>query len=178
MPSFIEFPSPLGNITLQSDGEFITGCDIGRASWQPESLSSPPAATMSPPPLLVDAAKQILDFLDGDRVSFDLHVEVSGTAFQHAVWRTLARIPFGSTMTYGEIAVAVGVPRAGRAVGAAVAVNPVPLLVPCHRVLGTRRNPVGYDRGAGLDTKLWLLRHESIAFQLTKPRVPSPETVR
>jgi methylated-DNA-[protein]-cysteine S-methyltransferase len=178
MPATIAFPSPLGIITLQSDAEFITGCDIGRASWQPDSLGSCREATTPPPPFLRDAAKQILDFLDGDRVSFDLNVEVTGTAFQHAVWRILATIPFGTTMTYGEIASAVGVPRAGRAVGAAVAANPVPLLVPCHRVLGIRRNPVGYDRGQGLDTKLWLLRHESIAFQLTTPRSPSLETVR
>lgn len=178
MPDIIAFPSPLGVITLQSDAEFITGCDIGRASWQPESLTSSRGAATPATPFLRNAAKQILDFLDGDRVSFDLQVEVTGTAFQHAVWRTLATVPFGATMSYGEIASAVGVPRAGRAVGSAVAANPVPLLVPCHRVLGIRRNPVGYDRGAGLDTKLWLLRHESIAFQLTKPRLPSLQSAR
>jgi len=178
MPAIISFPSPVGVITLQAEGGYITSCEIGRTTWQPEALTSAARASSAPSEFVRGAAKQILDFLDGDRVSFDLHVEVSGTAFQHAVWRTLATIPFGSTMTYGDIAAAVGIPRAGRAVGAAIAANPVPLLVPCHRVLGIRRNPVGYDRGSGLDTKLWLLRHESIPFQVTKPRASSLETAR
>jgi len=182
MPAIISFPSPLGVITLQAEGEYITSCDIGRVTWRPEALAASGGASPLPSPshseFIRGAAKQVLDFLDGDRVSFDLHVEVSGTAFQQAVWRVLASIPFGSTMTYGEIAAAVGIPRAGRAVGAAIAANPVPLLVPCHRVLGTRRNPVGYDRGSGLDTKLWLLRHESIPFQVTKPRASSLEPAR
>ena len=178
MPAIISFQSPVGVITLQAEGGFITSCDIGRATWRPEALTSGSPAPSAPSAFVRGAAKQVLDFLDGDRVSFDLRVEVSGTAFQHAVWRTLATIPFGSTMTYGEIAAAVGAPRAGRAVGAAVAANPVPLLVPCHRVLGTRRNPVGYDRGSGLDTKLWLLRLESIPFHVTKPRASSLESVR
>lgn len=178
MPAFITFPSPLGDITLQSEGDHITSCEIAATTWQPESLLATTTAPAAPARFLRDAAKQILDFLDGDRVRFDLHVELTGTAFQHAVWRTLATIPFGATMTYGDIAAAVGVPRAGRAVGAAIAANPAPLLVPCHRVLGTRRNPIGYNRGSGLDTKLWLLRHESIPFQLTKPRQPSLETAR
>jgi O-6-methylguanine DNA methyltransferase len=101
---------------------------------------------------------QIVEFLDGKRERFDLPLDLRGTPFQLAVLEEVANIPFGETRSYGEVAKAVGRPKASRAVGAANGANPVSLVVPCHRVIATSGQLQGY--GGGLELKAWLLAME------------------
>lgn len=107
---------------------------------------------------LAEEMRQLREYFDGGRRAFDLAVDLRGTSFQLRVWRALTGIPYGETRSYGEIARAVGFPKAARAVGAANHVNPVSIVVPCHRVVGANGELVGY--GGGLDRKRWLLALE------------------
>jgi O-6-methylguanine DNA methyltransferase len=104
------------------------------------------------------AVSQLRQYFSGSRLAFDLPLDVRGTAFQKAVWSEVVRIPYGSTVTYGEVAQLMGKPKASRAVGSAVGANPLPIIVPCHRVIGAGGSLTGY--GAGLDVKEALLRLE------------------
>jgi len=113
---------------------------------------------------LMDAAvTQLSEYFSGSREKFDLPLDVRGTPFQTTVWSQVARIPYGATATYGDIAELVGKPRASRAVGGAVGANPVPIIVPCHRVIGAGGALTGF--GSGLEIKERLLRLEG-AFPL------------
>ena len=111
-------------------------------------------------PLLREAEGQLIAYFEGRLRTFDLPVDLRGTPFQQAVWRALRDIPFGETRSYGEIARAVGNPRASRAVGMANNRNPISIIVPCHRVIGADGSLTGY--GGGLDVKRFLLRLEGV----------------
>jgi methylated-DNA-[protein]-cysteine S-methyltransferase len=102
---------------------------------------------------------QLREYFAGERAEFDLPLHPRGSAFQQRVWAALARIPYGQTTSYGKIAATVGAPDAARAVGLANGQNPIPIIVPCHRVIGANGSLVGY--GGGLDAKRWLLAHEA-----------------
>jgi methylated-DNA-[protein]-cysteine S-methyltransferase len=104
---------------------------------------------------------QLREYFSRVRRTFDLSLDVRGTAFQRAVWDAVARIPYGETASYGEIARRVGKPGAARAVGAAVGANPLPIIIPCHRVIGADGSLTGY--GSGLDAKERLLRLEGVS---------------
>ena len=104
------------------------------------------------------ALDQIAEYLDGQRRDFDLPLDLRGTEFQRRMWAAVAGIPYGETRTYAEIALAIGKPEAVRAVGAANGANPLPLVVPCHRVIGSDGSLTGY--GGGLDVKQKLLEME------------------
>jgi len=106
------------------------------------------------------ALTQLREYFAGTRRSFDVHVAPVGTDFQRAVWRALLAIPFGETRTYGDIAAELGDPQLARAVGAASGANPIPIIIPCHRVIGAGGYMTGY--GGGLKMKTWLLRHEGV----------------
>jgi len=110
--------------------------------------------------VLVLAAQQLIAYLAGDRQEFDLPLAPKGTRFMHGVWAALCTIPYGEVRTYSEIALAVGSPHAARAVGLANHHNPIPLIIPCHRVIGANGSLTGY-RG-GLELKSYLLHHEQI----------------
>ena len=110
-------------------------------------------------PLLRAARTQLLEYLAGARRAFDLPLDPAGTDFQRSVWEALGAIPYGETRTYGEIAAAVGRPKAVRAVGQANHVNPLPIFIPCHRVVGKNGALTGY--AGGLDLKRALLALES-----------------
>lgn len=110
-------------------------------------------------PLLRAARTELLEYLSGARRSFDLPLDPAGTDFQRAVWEALGTIPYGQTRTYGEIAAAVGRPKSVRAVGQANHVNPLPIFIPCHRVVGKNGALTGY--AGGLDLKGALLALES-----------------
>ena len=112
----------------------------------------------SPGALGEKAVEQLGEYFGGDRRTFDLPIALHGTEFQRLVWRQLLAIPFGTTASYQDVANAVGRPRAVRAVGAANGQNPVSIVVPCHRVIGSDGSLTGY--GGGLWRKEWLLRHE------------------
>jgi len=106
-----------------------------------------------------EALTQLLEYLEGRRRSFDLPLDLRGTGFQRAVWRALLAIPYGETCSYADLARAVGRPTATRAVGAANGANPLPLVVPCHRVIASSGELAGY--GGGRELKARLLAMES-----------------
>lgn len=150
--------SPLGRIALHGDAETVTRLEIateGRLSTDGESDS--------PTPVLRRAAAELGEYFAGRRTTFTVPVRASGTAFQEAIWHQLRDIPFGAVRGYGELGRATGRATAGRAVGGAVGANPVPLLIPCHRVLASDARITGYSAGDGIPTKVWLLDHEGIA---------------
>jgi methylated-DNA-[protein]-cysteine S-methyltransferase len=109
-------------------------------------------------PLIVEAAAQLRDYLAGTRRVFDLPLDMQGTPFQMRVWQYLETIPYGQTRSYAQVAEAIGAPTAVRAVGAANGANPIPIVVPCHRVIGASGRLTGY--GGGLPLKQRLLELE------------------
>jgi methylated-DNA-[protein]-cysteine S-methyltransferase len=106
-----------------------------------------------------DVRGQLGEYFAGERTEFDLPLHLVGSTFQRSVWAALLEIPFGETTSYGAIANRLGQPGAARAVGLANGQNPVPIIVPCHRVIGADGSLTGY--GGGLDTKRWLIAHEA-----------------
>jgi methylated-DNA-[protein]-cysteine S-methyltransferase len=148
------FPSPFGFITITAEDEKITSVELCK------KLTS-----LGSSKVLDDAGTQLALYLKGTHPKFSLPLKVSGTPFQLAVWKAIANVPFGKTISYGEIATALGKPQAARAVGAAVGANPTPLLVGCHRVLGSSRSLTGYSGGQGIKTKKLLLDHEGIDYE-------------
>jgi methylated-DNA-[protein]-cysteine S-methyltransferase len=147
------FPTPFGFITVTAEDEKITSVELCKKA---NSLGSSK--------VLDDAAKQVDLYLKGSLSRFSLPLKVSGTPFQLAVWKAIAKVPFGKTISYGEIAASIGKPLAARAVGAAVGANPTPLLVGCHRVLGSNGSLTGYSGGQGIKTKKLLLDFEGIDY--------------
>ena len=119
------------------------------------------ATPVSADPLLLEAAAQLRAYFAGELREFDLPLAPRGTVFQRQVWTAVSAIPYGSTATYAEIAAAIGRPSACRAVGAANGRNPLPLIVPCHRVIGAAGALTGY--GGGLERKRSLLDLEAAA---------------
>ncbi|HVB63024.1 MAG TPA: methylated-DNA--[protein]-cysteine S-methyltransferase [Ktedonobacteraceae bacterium] len=113
---------------------------------------------------LRQAVDEMRRYFAGERVQFACPLDLRGTPFQVAVWQEMYRIPYGETRTYGELARILGRPQAPRAVGAASAANPVAVIVPCHRVVGSDGSLTGY--GGGLPTKAWLLALEQGKFSL------------
>ncbi|MDK2881971.1 MAG: methylated-DNA-[protein]-cysteine S-methyltransferase [Bacillota bacterium] len=107
---------------------------------------------------LREVEAQVREYLSGRRHTFNVALDLQGTAFQRSVWQELVNVPYGKTLTYGELAVRLGRPRAARAVGRALHVNPVALIVPCHRVLSSNGGLVGY--AGGLERKRFLLELE------------------
>ena len=109
-------------------------------------------------PVLDLAVEQLEEYFAGSRSEFDLPLDPRGTAFQQQAWHALRRIPYGETISYGEQARMLGDKNKSRAVGAANGRNPIPIVVPCHRVVGSNGHLTGF--AGGLDTKAWLLDHE------------------
>ena len=157
-PDFLlRVPSPIGRLELTSDGEAITSLSIERAGTLPLEAFPEHSA-----PVLDEAAKQLAEYFAGDRRDFDLPVRLSGTAFQQSVWAELRQLAWGEVASYGSVGLATGRPTAGRAVGGAVGANPIPIIVPCHRILASNGRITGYSGGNGIPTKAWLLDHEGI----------------
>lgn len=138
--------SPIGRLTLDQEGEAIVAI-----RWADE-----PAGNGSP--LLVEAARQLAAYFDGRLCRFDLPLAAAGTDFDRLVWAAMRAIPYGETRTYGDLAHATD--SGPRAIGRACGRNPIPIIVPCHRVLA-RGGLGGYSGGAGLATKQWLLALEA-----------------
>ena len=105
-----------------------------------------------------EGVRQVSEYFEGSRKEFDLPIQLEGTDFQRQVWTELTVIPFGHTVSYGDLARTIGKPSAVRAVGAANGDNPISIIVPCHRVIGSDGGLTGY--GGGLERKEWLLKHE------------------
>jgi methylated-DNA-[protein]-cysteine S-methyltransferase len=105
-----------------------------------------------------EVLSQLNEYFSGKRREFELPLDLHGTEFQVAAWKSLARIPFGRTSSYGEQAASIGRPTAVRAIGGANGRNPVAVILPCHRVIGANGSLTGF--GGGLEVKKWLLQHE------------------
>ena len=140
--------TPFGDLTLTEDDGAITALGWGQAAWQDRS------------DLLDAALGQLNEYATGARQSFDLPLRVRGSDFQRQVCAAILAIPFGDTRTYGEIAGDLDVPA--QAVGRACGGNPIPLIIPCHRVMGAK-GLTGFSGAGGVETKVALLRHEGAA---------------
>ena len=158
--------SPLGPLTLMASpqGLRIVGWEgeaVGVVSdrGSPLSESVPVADRSSATEILRAATTQLEEYFRGLRTTFDLPLAPTGTPFQRAAWEVLRTIPFGQTMTYGEQAQRLGGANKARAVGAANGRNPLPIIIPCHRVIGADGSLTGFS--AGVERKAWLLRHEA-----------------
>jgi len=119
------------------------------------AVNTPNGYTKQETPLIKKAARQFSEYFDGKRKSFDLPLSLQGTDFQKKVWKALKNIPYGKTISYGEIAAKIGNPKACRAVGLANNRNPISIIIPCHRVIGHNGSLTGY--GGGLELKQQLL---------------------
>ena len=148
--------SPIGPLLLIADRQALTGIylDSERGAPRPEQLGEDDPGH----PVLAAAAMQLAEYFAGERQDFDVPLTAAGTDFQQLVWAELVEIPYGETISYGELARRVGKPSASRAVGLANGRNPVPIMVPCHRVIGANGTLTGY--GGGIERKQWLLTHE------------------
>lgn len=154
MSSVLEavIPSPIGALRLRAEGDALVGIE-----FMGEAPGAPARVEVSHP-VLAETRRQLAEYFAGDRIAFDLPLRGRGTPFQERVWAALARIPYGHTFSYRAIAVEIGQPAAVRAVGAANGRNPLPIVVPCHRVIGADGSLTGF--GGGIAMKTWLLEHE------------------
>ena len=140
-------PTPIGNLTIREEAGAL--CAITLTG---DALSAPTT------PLLTEAARQLDAYFAGTLTSFDLPLHLADTPFRLRCWEVLRTIPYGQTISYGEQAQRAGNPRATRAVGGANHHNPILIVIPCHRVIGTNGALTGF--GYGVDVKAWLLAHE------------------
>ncbi|HTI87903.1 MAG TPA: methylated-DNA--[protein]-cysteine S-methyltransferase [Alphaproteobacteria bacterium] len=159
MPS-ISMDSPVGRLLLRERDGAIVAIDWSGA-----------AETSKASPLLRRAKSALERYFAGTLNDFDIPLAPQGTAFQKRVWDEMCRIPFGETITYGELARRVG--SAPRAIGGACGSNPIPIIVPCHRVVAAAGKPGGYSGAGGLDTKAWLLSHERATIARHPRRIAS-----
>ena len=146
--------SPVGPLLLTSDGAQLTGIyfdyeSVNVTAWVRRDDAAPFGETV----------EQLAEYFAGTRADFELPLAPSGTDFQRRVWTELTRIPYGATISYGELARRIGNPNASRAVGLANGRNPIPIVVPCHRVIGVNGTLTGY--GGGLERKQHLLTLEA-----------------
>ncbi len=144
--------TPVGQLVLESDGDVLIGI------WLPTTGRQATSAGHAPP-VLKETATQLEEYFAGERTEFDVPMELDGTEFQRQVWAELSRIPYAETISYGELARRVGRPKGPRAVGQANGRNPIPIIVPCHRVLAS--NGIG-GYGGGLPMKRALLAVEGV----------------
>jgi methylated-DNA-[protein]-cysteine S-methyltransferase len=160
MMRFDLMPSPVGELLLVASDSHLAGVhftphpvdEIVSGKWLRASGGTAADA------ILAKARAQLTEYFSGTATEFDLPLGPHGTPFQIRVWEALRAIPHGQTISYGELARRLGAPKAMRAVGAANGRNPIPIIVPCHRVIGARGDLTGF--GGGLERKRWLLDHE------------------
>ena len=141
--------TPVGVLSLFANGTFLTGLYFGNTT---------PDGNHTQTPVLQQAITQLQEYFDKKRTIFTIPLQMEGTPFQKQVWQALQTVPYGATATYGQIAAAIGNPKAYRAVGMANNKNPISIIVPCHRIIGHNGSLVGY--GGGMDAKRTLLQLE------------------
>ncbi len=149
---FTNYDTPIGNLEIVSDQNSLLASNFKEKEAQSETV----------PSILKQALLQLDEYFTGKRKEFDLTLLPSGTEFQEKVWMKLLEIPFGSVISYSELASKIGNIAAVRAVGNANGQNPISIFIPCHRVIGKNSKLVGY--GGGLDRKKWLLDFEKAQF--------------
>lgn len=152
--NYLYLDSPLGRLLIAGDRDTLQRVEFPadgkprkpRAGWMESSAGA-----------LEQAARQLREYFSGSRKQFHLRLAPEGTAFQRAVWRELQNIPYGETISYGELARRIGNANASRAVGAANGANPIPIVIPCHRVIGANGKLIGFGGGLPLKEKLLAL---------------------
>lgn len=155
MTTYLEFETPLGTMRATARDERLTSLDFIdaryvrpiAADWREDARS----------PLLAECAKQLREYFDGKRERFELPLAPAGTPFQQRVWREIARVPHGRTIAYALLAARCGAPSAARAAGAATGRNPLAIVVPCHRIVGSGGELTGYAGGLARKAKLLAL---------------------
>jgi methylated-DNA-[protein]-cysteine S-methyltransferase len=153
---FKTMKSPVGELKL-----IATEKGLAAVLWEndnPHRVPLSPLQEDAGNAVLTETERQLTEYFAGKREVFELPLDAAGTDFQKSVWKLLLQIPFGETRTYGELAKALGRPGASRAVGLANGRNPISIIAPCHRVIGSNGKLTGF--AGGLDCKEWLLRHE------------------
>src|SRR5262245_8390445 len=153
--------SPIGPLTLIAQDGSLAGVHMEIKRYRPDAAELGAAVASASDPVLAAAAVQLDAYFRGELTSFDLPLSLDGTHFQRCVWAALQSIPYGETISYGELARRIGQPSAFRAVGLANGRNPVAIVVPCHRVIGADGSLTGY--GGGMDRKRFLLALEQRA---------------
>ena len=153
--------SQLGELTLVADGEALTGVYFPHHWHRPDQVTFGPLVETASDALFSEASVQLTDYLGGDRAGFDLPVNPHGDERQHRVWTMLTTIPYGGTVTYGELAAALADGTTAQEVGQAVGRNPLCIVIPCHRVVGSNGQLTGY--AGGLKRKQFLLELEEPA---------------
>jgi len=163
--------SPIGTITLVAEDDVLVEVHLPNGAAETSGHRPDPAAGLAedaPPAegsVLGQASTQLREYFAGERIEFDVALAPHGTPFQLAAWQALRTIPYGETVSYGEQARRLGDRNLARAVGAANGRNPLPIIVPCHRVVGANGHLTGF--GGGIECKAWLLDHERAVRQRT-----------
>ena len=151
--------TPIGELTLTATETALTGVYFPTSRHGPPPIASRDTDDGGPAgEILARARQELAEYFARARMTFDLPLAAEGTEFEHRVWDFLRTIPFGATTSYGEIARKLGDARNARAVGTANGKNPIPIIVPCHRVIGANGDLTGF--GGGIERKRWLLQHE------------------
>ena len=156
MTIWTEMSSPVGPLRLIGDGAALTGLYLSPDRYGPIEF---PEDARGSDPVLAEAVRQVNAYFDGALQEFALPLAPAGTSFQRRVWDALCEIPYGTTISYLDLARRLSNERAVRAVGAANGRNPISIIIPCHRVMGSNGSLVGY--GGGLERKRWLMDHET-----------------
>ena len=162
--------SPIGPLLVAGNGEGLKRIEFPRRGKR----ARPEPGWQKSPREMNEVTEQLKEYFAGERTWFDLKLAPEGTEFQRQVWKALRRIPYGKTISYGELADRIGNPKAVRAVGGANGKNPIPIVIPCHRVIGADGSLTGF--GGGLETKVALLSLETGRdFNLREVRKLSPQ---
>ena len=156
--SYLSIPLPIGDLEIVASDQGLVA-----VLWQDDDRWAFGKAHLGGNAVTAAAEIQLKEYFAGERTEFDLPLDLRGTEFQESVWRSLADIPYGTTVSYGEQAQRLGRPSSVRAVASANGSNPVSIVLPCHRVIGSNGKLTGY--AGGLDAKQWLLTHEGAADQ-------------
>ena len=143
------YKSPIGILELVSSENELLSCEFVK---EMKSIGLQPQ-------ILLDSLKQLKEYFTGTRMKFDLKLKLDGTVFQNSVWNSLQMVPYGRTISYKELAKMIGRETAIRAVGSANGQNPISIIIPCHRIIGSDNKLRGY--GGGIERKKWLLEFES-----------------
>lgn len=139
------YHSPVGLLEITADNKGLTGIRL---------LSQPKGLTESTNPIIKETIKQLAEYFQGDRKEFSIPLSFGGTDFQRSVWEALLQIPYGKTTTYSQVAVSIDRPKAIRAAGTAIGKNPIPIIIPCHRVIATNGGLGGFAWGLEVKKKL------------------------
>jgi methylated-DNA-[protein]-cysteine S-methyltransferase len=149
--------APFGTLTVVASDKGVRFCMFDNDA-HPKSFEGLTIHDDANHPMVKEAVKQLREYLAGTRKKFDLKLDLQGTEFQVAAWRSLAKVPYGKTASYAQQAASIGRPKAVRAIGGANGRNPVAVILPCHRIIGADGSLTGF--GGGLPVKVWLLEHE------------------